>query len=44
MGPTVSGLTLNPIVGIIIVVDKTKGPIIGVKGLDTAVGTVIVIH
>ena len=38
------GPTLNPAVWIIIVgVDEAKGPIIvGVRGLDTAVGTVIV--
>ena len=42
-GPTLSGLILHPSVRIIIVcVDKAKGPIVGVRGLDMAVGTVIV--
>ena len=37
------GPTLNPVVRIIIVGDEAKGPIIGGgRGLDTAVGTVIV--
>ena len=36
--PTLSP-TFRPVVGIIIIgVDKAKGPIIGVRGLDTAVG------
>ena len=39
------GPTLNPVVRIIIVGDEAKGPIIGGgRGLDTAVGTVIVIQ
>ena len=42
-GSTLSGLTLHPAVWIIIVgVDEAKGSVIGVRGLDTAVGTVIV--
>ena len=42
-GPTFSGLILHPSVRIIIVcVDEAKGPIIGVRGLDTAIGTIIV--
>ena len=43
--PTLSGLTLSPVVRTIIfsIVDKAKGPIIvGVMGLDTPIGTVIV--
>ena len=41
--PTLLDLTLHPTIWIIIVdVDEVKGPIIGVRGLDTAVGTVIV--
>ena len=43
--PTLSGLTLSPVVRIIIVgvIDKAKGPIIvGVRGLNTTVDTVIV--
>ena len=45
-GPALLGLTLHPTVRIIIFcVDKAKGPIIsGVRGLDTAVGTFIVMH
>ena len=39
------GPTFNPVVRIIIVGDKAKGPIIGGgRGLDIAVGTVIVMH
>ena len=39
------GPTLNPVFRIIIVGDKAKGPIIGGnRGLDTAVGTIIVIQ
>ena len=42
-GPTLSCLILRPAIGIIIVWDEAKGPIIiGVRVLDTAVGTVIV--
>ena len=42
-GPTLSGLTLNHTVRIIIIcVDEAKGLIICAKGLDTAVGIVIV--
>ena len=43
-GPTLSCLILRPAVRIIIVgVDKAKGPIIvGVRVLDTTVGTIIV--
>ena len=40
--PTLLCLILHPIVWIIIIGDEAKGPIIGVRGLDTVVGTVIV--
>ena len=45
-GPTLLCLIIRPVVGIIIVgVDEAKGPIIsGVRGFDTAVGTVIIMH
>ena len=44
-GPTLSCLILCPAVGIMIVgVDKAKGPIIsGTRGLDTAVGILIIV-
>ena len=42
-GPALLCLILHPAVGIIIVgVDKAKGLIIGVRGLDTAVDTIVV--
>ena len=44
-GPPLLSLTLSPVVRIIVVGDKAKGPIIGGdRGLDTAVGTVIVMQ
>ena len=46
-GPTLSSLSLSPFFRIIIVgvIDKAKDPIIGGgRVLDTAVGTVIIMH
>ena len=43
-GLTLSGLTHSPAVGrIVVCVDKTKGPIIGVRGFDTAVFITIIV-